>query len=76
MNNQTGLLSSLSLSVIFAIIRAKKQTMRQRFEQQLSLRTVAIQDARFPLKGRDELPPVLKALRYIFITPELNEKMF
>src|SRR5215218_8280543 len=50
--------------------------MRQRFEQQINLRTVAIADVKFPLKSRDELPPVLKALQYIFITPELNEKVF
>lgn len=50
--------------------------MRQRFEQQMSLRTIAISNARFPLKSRDELPPVLKALQYIFVTPELNEKVF
>ena len=50
--------------------------MRQRFEQQMSLRTVAISNAKFPLKSRDELPPVLKALQYIFVTAELNEKVF
>jgi hypothetical protein len=50
--------------------------MRQRFEQQMNLRTVAIANVKFPLKSRDELPPVLKALQYIFITPELNEKIF
>ena len=50
--------------------------MRQRFEQQMSLRTIAISNAKFPLKSRDELPPVLKALQYIFVTPELNEKVF
>ena len=50
--------------------------MRQRFEQQMSLRTVAIADVKFPLKSRDELPPVLMALQYIFVTPELNEKVF
>lgn len=50
--------------------------MRQRFEQQMSLRTVAISNVKFPLKSRDELPPVLKALQYIFVTPELNEKIF
>lgn len=50
--------------------------MRQRFEQQMNLRTVAIADVKFPLKSRDELPPVLKALQYVFITPELNEKVF
>lgn len=50
--------------------------MRQRFEQQLSLKTVPIANVKFPLKSRDELPPVLKALQYIFVTPELNEKVF
>jgi transposase, IS5 family len=50
--------------------------MRQRFEQQINLRTVAISDVKFPLKSRDELPPVLMALQYIFVTPELNEKVF
>ena len=50
--------------------------MRQRFEQQMNLRTVAISDVKFPLKSRDELPPVLKALQYIFVTPELNAKVF
>jgi transposase, IS5 family len=50
--------------------------MRQRFEQQMNLRTVPIADVKFPLKSRDELPPVLMALQYIFITPELNEKVF
>ncbi len=50
--------------------------MRQRFEQQMNLRTVAISDVKFPLKSRDELPPVLMALQYIFVTPALNEKVF
>ena len=50
--------------------------MRQRFEQQMNLRTVAIADVKFLLKSRDELPPVLMALQYIFITPVLNEKVF
>jgi len=50
--------------------------MRQRFEQQINLRTVAIADVKFPLKSRDELPPTLMALQYIFVTPELNEKVF
>ncbi|MEJ7587052.1 MAG: hypothetical protein WKI04_05775 [Ferruginibacter sp.] len=50
--------------------------MRQRFEQQMNLRIVPIADVKFPLKSRDELPPVLMALQYIFVTPELNEKVF
>ena len=50
--------------------------MRQRFEQQTSLKLLPISEVRFPLKSRDELPPVLMALQYIFVTPELNEKIF
>jgi hypothetical protein len=50
--------------------------MRQRFEQQMSLRTAAIAGVKFPLRSRDELPPVLMALQYIFVTPELNGKVF
>src|ERR1700677_5136354 len=50
--------------------------MRQRFEQQISIGGIAIKDIQFPLKSRDELPPVLKALQYIFISPELNEQVF
>jgi IS5 family transposase len=42
----------------------------------MNLCTVAIADIKFPLKCRDELPPVLKALQYVLITPELNEKVF
>jgi transposase, IS5 family len=50
--------------------------MRQRFDQQTNLGIVPIADTKFPLKSRDELPPVLMALQYIFITPELNEQVF
>src|ERR1035437_6677252 len=50
--------------------------MRQRFEQQITLGTVAIADVKLPLYSRDELPPTLAALQYIFITPELNNKVF
>src|ERR1035437_4888617 len=50
--------------------------MRQRFEQQITLGTVAIADVEIPLGSRDELPPTLAALQYIFITPELNNKVF
>ena len=50
--------------------------MRQRFEQQMSLNTVAIANVEIPLKSRDELPALVRALQYLFITPELNEKVF
>jgi hypothetical protein len=50
--------------------------MRQRFEQQTTLGITPISEVKFPLRSRDELPPVLKALQYIFVTPELNKKVF
>lgn len=50
--------------------------MRQRFEQQLSLGTVPIGDIRIPTKSRDEMPPTVRALQYIFTTESLNEKVF
>lgn len=50
--------------------------MRQRFEQQLSFKSFPIVNVTFPLKSRDEMPPVLKALHHIFVTPDLNEKIF
>lgn len=50
--------------------------MRQRFEQQTTMGITPIPEVKFPLRSRDELPPVLKALQYIFVTSELNEKVF
>jgi len=50
--------------------------MRQRFEQQTAMGITPISEVKFPLRSRDELPPVLKALQYIFVTPGLNEKIF
>ncbi len=50
--------------------------MRQRFQQQTTLGITAISEVKFPLRSRDELPPVLMALQHIFITPSVNEKVF
>ena len=50
--------------------------MRDRFQQQTTLRITPINDVKFPLQSRDELPPVLMALQHIFITPDLNERVF
>lgn len=50
--------------------------MRQRFEQQNTFGITPVSEVKFPLRSRDELPPVLKALQYVFITPEINEKVF
>ena len=50
--------------------------MRQRFQQQTTLGITPIHEVKFPLRSRDELPPVLMALQHIFITPQLNEQVF
>ncbi len=50
--------------------------MRKRFDQQLVLGVIPIEDAKFPLRSRYELPRILKVLQFIFITPELNKEVF
>ncbi len=50
--------------------------MRQRFDQQLNLGILPIAEVQLPLKSRDELPPILRGLQYIFTTSSLNEKVF
>lgn len=46
--------------------------MRKRFEQQLSLGLIPIPDVRITTRTRDELPPILAALKHIFVDPALN----
>lgn len=50
--------------------------MRRRFEVQLALGQTPIERVRIPLKSRDELPPILAGLQWIFQTPEINEQIF
>lgn len=50
--------------------------MRQRFEQQLDFGILPISEIKIPVKSRDEMPPTVRALQHIFMTPELNEKIF
>jgi hypothetical protein len=50
--------------------------MRKRFEQQRKLGVISISEVKLPLKSRDELPPILRALQHIYVTPELNEEVF
>lgn len=50
--------------------------MRQRFERQLDLGQIPIEQVPIPTKSRDELPPVLRGLQWIFQTPEVNEQVF
>jgi len=50
--------------------------MRKRFEVQLKLGETAIENVKIPTKSRDELPPVLLGLQWIFKTKEVHEKIF
>ena len=50
--------------------------MGKRFEQQSTLGILPVWEVKINTKSRDELPPVLVGLQQIFVTPELNEKIF
>jgi len=50
--------------------------MRKRFECQLQMGQTAIEKIEIPLKSRDELPPILAGLQWMFLTPEVNEEIF
>jgi len=40
------------------------------------VRTVPIEKVEIPTKTRDELPPILAALQWIFTTSEVNREVF
>lgn len=50
--------------------------MRKRFEIQHELGVKPIEEIEMPTKSRDELPPVLMSLQYIFVTQEISEQIF
>ena len=50
--------------------------MRKRFDCQLNLGQTPIERIEIPLKSRDELPPILAGLQWIFLTPEVKEEIF
>jgi IS5 family transposase len=50
--------------------------MRKSFEVQLALGAVPIEKVEIPTNSRDEMPPVLAALQWIFTTPEINREIF
>lgn len=50
--------------------------MRKKFDIQYELGCQPIERIEIPLKSRDELPAVLRALQYIYVTPELNKRIF
>jgi len=50
--------------------------MRKRFESQLVLGQLPIEETPVPLKSRGSLTPLVAALKEIFIVPEWNERVF
>lgn len=50
--------------------------MRKRFELQLETGVTPIEEINVPVKSRDELPPVLRALQYIYTESSINEDVF
>jgi len=50
--------------------------MRQRFEVQLALGAVPIERVEIPTRTRDELPPTLAALQWMFTTPQVSGEVF
>jgi len=50
--------------------------MRKRFDPQIDLGQTPIDKVIIPLKSRDELPPILAGLQWIFRTPVLHEAVF
>jgi len=51
--------------------------MRKRFEQQIVIGRLLIQDTKIPTAKRSgALPGLCAALKEIFVTPEWNEKIF
>ena len=50
--------------------------MRKRFSIQYELGATSIEKLELPLRSRDELPPVLRGLQYIYSVPELNRRVF
>lgn len=50
--------------------------MRKKFDPQTELGQTPIELVKLPTKSRDELPPILAGLQWIFRTPEINEEVF
>jgi hypothetical protein len=50
--------------------------MRKCFEAQLTLGSIPIEQIQLPLKSRDELPSLLRALQYIYTNKDINEQIF
>ena len=55
----------------------KRQTiMRKRFEANMTLGSTPIEKIQIPTKSRDEFPPFLRAMQYIYANKEISEQVF
>jgi hypothetical protein len=54
----------------------KRLIMRKRFEVQLTIGSTPIEEISIPTKSRDEFPPFLRAMQYIYSDVELSERIF
>jgi len=61
---------------ILYLKREGLRQMRKRFEIQFELGATPIEEIEIPERSRDELPPVLRALQYIYTTPEIHNEVF
>ncbi len=50
--------------------------MRLVINPQFKLGEIPIKNVKIDLNSRDDIPPLLLGLQYIYTTPELNEKVF
>lgn len=50
--------------------------MRHAFPQQPDLQIIPIEKIRLPLKSRDELPPLLRGLQWVWMHPTLKAELF
>jgi len=50
--------------------------MRKTFEPQLTLGCTPIEEVEFPVKTTSHLAALIEALKYIFVSPEWNQRIF
>ena len=60
----------------YGLIFVQDYRMRQTFKVQLALGAIPIEQVKIPTRTRDELPPTLAALQWIFKTPEVSGEVF
>ncbi len=63
--------------VAYLIVKPEKSSkMRKRFEQQLSIGQLPIEETKISLKSKNSLDELLAALKAIYCNPVYNEKIF